>query len=97
MIWPTEPEGLFSTFSAFLNPYCGILFHKMISSHSESKGQTSLLKRFAILSLSLTTIGFYTLFWELPIKKIWNTSFAFSSAGISSISLSICFFLVEIL
>ena len=95
MIFPNDPEGLFTTTNAFLNSYIGYYFCLIMTDH---KNQTSkILKLWTGVSLACVLIGGFGEFLMPLNKKIWSTSFVFMTAGITGFSLTLLTLLVDVL
>ena len=95
MIYPNDPEGLFTTLNAFLNSYIGYYFCLiMIDNKNETK---KILKIWTGFSLCCILIGGIAEFLMPLNKKIWSTSFVFITSGISGLSLVILALLVDVL
>jgi predicted acyltransferase len=95
MIYPNDPEGLFTTLSAFLTGYAGYCFCLIMQDH---KGDISrILQIWIVLSLVL---GALTYPWTLTMplnKKIWSISFVFLTSAIAGLSIAVITFFVDVL
>lgn len=86
MISPTDPEGLFTTTTAFLNAFVGYQFSLLMM---DNKGKTKkIITLWVIISLILGAIS-YPLTFAMPFnKKIWSISFVFLTSAVSGLSLA---------
>ena len=95
MIYPNDPEGLFTTLSAFLNAYVGYVFTLIMLDNKENTGRT--LKVWLIISLILGAMV-YPLTFLMPLnKKIWSITFVFVTAAASGVALTVITYLCDIL
>lgn len=93
MIYPNDPEGLFTNLSALLNTYAGYWFCLIML---ENKNTHKTLKMWVIISLICGLIV-YPLTYLMPLnKKIWSISFVFATVGISGLSLTFFAIVVDI-
>ena len=92
---PTDPEDLFTTFSATFNTLCGLFFCLIMNKVKSDKKE--LLRRWSLFSFFLLSVGLYVAYWEPPIKKIWTVSFAFITSGFTGIVLTLLYFLIDIM
>jgi predicted acyltransferase len=95
MIYPNDPEGLFTTLSAFLTGYIGYLFCLTMQ---DNKGRTlHIITLWTIISLALGAVV-YPLTFAMPLnKKIWSISFVFVTAAIVGLSLAFVSLTVDML
>lgn len=93
MIFPNDPEGLFTTLSAFLNGFAGYQFCLVMK---DNKGKTSkIILMWVLISLVLGAIS-YPLTFAMPFnKKIWSISFVFLTSAVSGLSLAFITFGVD--
>jgi predicted acyltransferase len=98
MMWPNDPEGLFTTLTAFLNTFAGLCFSLLMRRNSQQKGSNlTLLKMWGALSVGLAAVGGLAAIGEPVCKKRWSVSFAFITSGLSGAALCLCFVLVDML
>jgi predicted acyltransferase len=98
MIYPNDPEGIFTTLSAFTNTYAGLIFSLLMRWNSQKKGTNqTLMKQWLIFASSLAVIGGLFVIFDPVCKKRWSVSFAFFTSAISGFGLSLCFNVVDIL
>jgi predicted acyltransferase len=98
MLYPNDPEGLFTTLSSFTNTLAGLAFSLLMRYNTQKKGdKISLLLYWILLSLALFLIGYELMSFEPVCKKRWSISFAFLTSAFSGAALSICFVFVDIL
>ncbi|TNV78348.1 hypothetical protein FGO68_gene9719 [Halteria grandinella] len=111
MIYPSDPEGLFTTLSSLINAYAGLVFGRMLQQKKQEMSSSSmvlkcieggirnekLFRNWILLSTTFVILG--SLFWSFDpiIRNIWSVSFAFFTSAISGFAFSICFYVVEIL
>ncbi len=100
MFAPTDPEGIFTTLSAFINVFNG-MFYSLLMKYNTKRFQgdkSSLLIMWSILTIVLILIGYETsAIGDVINKKRWSVSFAFVTSGISGTALCLCFIFVDIL
>lgn len=95
MIYPNDPEGLFSTLSAFLNGYLGYWFCLIMQDN-----KTNIKKTLALWTVFTVLIGslVYPVSLAMPIsKKMWTISFVFLTAAASGLGLVLITFFVDVL
>lgn len=102
MIYPNDPEGLFTNLTAFLNGYVGYYYCLIMLDigKGESNGNQKIRKIIWLWVLWALMMGalVYPLTWLMPLnKKIWSISFVFLTAAVSGLSLSIITYLFDIL
>ena len=98
MLWPNDPEGLFTTLSALMNTFAGLCFSLLMRKNSTEKGTNSkLIKMWGLLAFCLILFGGIMGLWEPVNKKRWSFSFAFITSGITGAALCLCFALVDML
>ena len=98
MMYPNDPEGLFSTLTAFMNTFQGLCFSLLMRYNTQKKGQKmDLLFYWFLLSIISITVGYEITFGDACNKKRWSVSFAFITSGITGAALCICFAFVDIL
>ena len=90
---PTDPEGIFSTLSALLTAYGGYHFSTTMKAH---KGDKKLIYKDWIVTglVCGACSGAFSLIMPYN-KKLWSTSFAFATIGISGIFLALMMLLVD--
>lgn len=95
MIYPNDPEGLFTTLSAFLNAYAGYYFCLIML---DNKNQIKkILSLWTVASLLLGAVV-YPLTLMMPLnKKIWSISFVFITSAVSGLSLTFITLFVDVL
>lgn len=95
MIFPNDPEGLFTTLSAFLNAYAGYLFCLIMQ---DNKNQTKRIMTLWVLVSLLLGSMVYPLTLLMPLnKKIWSISFVFVTSAVSGLSLAFITLTVDVL
>lgn len=95
MIYPNDPEGLFTTLSAFLNAYAGYYFCLIML---DNKNQIKkILTLWTVASLLLgAVVSPLTLMMPLN-KKIWSISFVFLTSAASGLALTLITYLFDVL
>jgi len=97
MMYPNDPEGLFSTLTSLMNTFSGLCFSLLIRYNTQKKGnKIDLLLYWVLLSMSLIGVGYLITFGDACNKKRWSVSFAFITSGISGAALCLCFIVVDI-
>jgi len=97
MLYPNDPEGLFTTLSAFTNTLAGLAFSLLMRYNSKGD-KIQLLKYWSLLTLTLVGLGLIAFFsGDEVCKKRWSISFALITSGLSGFALSLCFVVVDIL
>lgn len=99
MMYPNDPEGVFTTLSAFTNTLAGLAFSLLMRYNTQKKGdKMNLLKYWSLLTAVLIGLGLIAYFSGEPVcKKRWSISFAFITSGLSGAALSFCFVVVDML
>lgn len=93
--FPNEPEGLFTTLSAFLNAYAGYWFCLTMFNH---KNETKKIIKIWLFAGSLCALTALPLYWLMPFnKKLWSISYTFLTIGASGISLALITILVDVI
>ena len=95
MIYPNDPEGLFTTLSAFLSAYAGYYFCLIMM---DNKTNTyKVMKLWIIASLIMGAVV-YPLTILMPLnKKIWSISFVFLTAAVTGLFLTFITYTVDVL
>ena len=96
MMWPNDPEGIFTTLSALVNTFAGLCFSLVMRSNGQ-EGNKALTKKWLYLTGALITLGGLFTILEPVCKKRWSVSFAFYTSALSGLALCLCFFVVDIL
>ncbi len=99
MFAPTDPEGIFTTITAFINVFTGIFFSLLMRYNTKrfNGDKSSLLLLWSLLTIVLIIIGYETsAIGDVINKKRWSVSFAFVTSGFSGSVLCLCFALVDI-
>jgi predicted acyltransferase len=97
MMYPNDPEGLFSTLTSLMNTFSGLCFSLLMRYNTQKKGnKIDLLLYWALLSLSLIGVGYLITQGDACNKKRWSVSFSFITSGISGAALCLCFIVVDI-
>ncbi len=95
MIYPNDPEGLFTNLSAFLNGYIGYVFTLIMLDNKQNVNKTLFI--WGIFSLILGSVV-YPLTFLMPFnKKIWSISFVFLTSAASGVALIVITYLCDIL
>ena len=98
MMYPNDPEGLFSTLTSFMNTFYGLCFSLLMRYNTQKKGnKTDLLLMWSLLSMTLIAVGYEITHGDACNKKRWSVSFGFITSGISGTALCLCFVFVDIL
>jgi predicted acyltransferase len=93
MYKPTDPEGIFSTLSALLTAYGGYYFCLVMKDFKLD--QLQLLKNWSILTIFFLFTS-APLYFLMPYnKKLWTTSFAFLTIGISGLMLILMLMIID--
>lgn len=95
MIYPNDPEGIFTTLTAFLNAYAGYWSCLVMQDYKTSQKRIFIL--WAIFSILFVTISFPLEFVMPFCKKIWSISFVFLTSGVSGFSLLFLTYVIDIL
>lgn len=94
MIYPNDPEGLFTTLSSFMNAYAGYWFCLTMFEH---RNDTKKTVKIWVMAASLCALTALPLVWLMPLnKKIWSVSYAFLTVGTSGISLALITIIFDI-
>jgi predicted acyltransferase len=95
MIYPNDPEGLFTTLSAFLSAYAGYYFCLIMM---DNKTNTNKVMKLWIIASLIMGAVVYPLTILMPLnKKIWSISFVFLTAAVTGLSLTFITYTVDIL
>lgn len=95
MMKPTDPEGIFSTLSSLLTAYGGYYFC-LIMKDLKMDRRALIRNWLALASFFLLTSG--PVQFVMPYnKKLWTTSFALLTVGISGMMLIIMLLIVDVL
>jgi heparan-alpha-glucosaminide N-acetyltransferase len=95
MIYPNDPEGLFSNLSALFTTYMGYYFCLIMKDNKNDIMKT--LKRWAILCFILG-ITVYPMTKIMPLnKKIYSGSFALLTSASSGATILLMVLLIDIL
>ncbi len=98
MMYPNDPEGIFTTLSSFTNTFAGLCFSLLMRYNTSKKGNNvTLVKYWLGLAASFGAIGGLMTIFEPVCKKRWSASFAFLTSAYSGFLLCLCFFVVDIL
>jgi predicted acyltransferase len=98
MFAPSDPEGIFSTLTAFVNVFAGMFFSLLMRYNSQKKGdKINLLLYWFLLTIVFIFIGYETsVIGDAVCKKRWSVSFAFLTSGISGAALCLCYVFVDL-
>jgi predicted acyltransferase len=89
-----DPEGLFTTLTAFINGYAGYWYCLTMF---DNKNDTKKLVKIWIVAGVLCCLTALPLTWLMPLnKKIWSISYTFLTIGISGISLALITVLLDV-
>lgn len=95
MIYPNDPEGLFTNLSAFLNAYVGYYFCLIMM---DNKSEINKIMKLWIATSLLLGVMVYPLNLMMPLnKKIWSISFVFLTTAVSGLSLTLITYVVDVL
>lgn len=95
MIYPNDPEGLFTNLSAFLNAYIGYYFCLIMM---DNKNEINKIMKLWIATSLLLGVMVYPLTLMMPLnKKIWSISFVFLTTAVSGLSLTFITYVVDVL
>jgi predicted acyltransferase len=95
MIYPNDPEGLFTNLSAFLNAYIGYYFCLIMM---DNKTEISKVMKLWIAASAILGVMVYPLTLLMPLnKKIWSISFVFLTSAVTGLSLTFITFFVDVL
>lgn len=98
MIYPNDPEGLFSTINAFATTYAGYMFCLLMLKNKRDNQPVSKTLKTWIISSLLCGVVVYPLMNLMPLnKKIYSTSFTFIVIAISGLCLSSLVILIDLL
>jgi predicted acyltransferase len=88
-----DPEGLFSTLPAISTTLFGVLTGHLLKSKLTDSAKIRNMIGFGIIGI---LIGYIWNIW-LPINKsLWTSSYSVLMAGLASIVLAICYYLIDI-
>lgn len=95
MIYPNDPEGLFTNLSAFLNGFAGYIFCLIMM---DNKNDTPRVMKLWVVASLLMGAMVYPLTLLMPLnKKIWSISFVFITSAVSGLSLTFITYFVDVL
>ena len=95
MIYPNDPEGLFTNLSAFLNAFAGYTFCLVMM---DNKGDINKVMKLWVIASLVMGAMVYPLTLMMPLnKKIWSISFVFITSAVSGLSLTFITFFVDVL
>lgn len=95
MIYPNDPEGLFTNLSVFLNAYAGYYFCLIMM---DNKNEINKIMKLWIATSLLLGVMVYPLTLMMPLnKKIWSISFVFLTTAVSGLSLTFITYVVDVL
>ncbi len=89
-----DPEGILSTIPAIGTGIIGLLIGQFLNS---SIPKIEMIKKMSLYGVNLIIFG---LLWSLlfPLNKaLWTSSFVFYTSGIATVSLSILYYLIDVL
>lgn len=89
-----DPEGLASTLPAVVTGIIGILVGRVILTVDDSTGK---LSRLLFIGVVLSLAGMVWGWWMPLNKNLWTSSFTLLTAGLATIGLAACIFVVDIL
>lgn len=87
-----DPEGLLSTCSAFVNTIVGVLTGFLVKSHRSVK---QIQNELAMISCAMIAAGLFWSVWFPLNKRLWTSSFALFTAGISMLAFWMLFRFVD--
>jgi predicted acyltransferase len=87
-----DPEGILSTFPAFVNTIAGMLVGKLIG---HSALETDNLIKIIVYGFTACVIGVIWHYYFPINKQIWSSSYVMITSGLSTIVLSICLYLFD--
>lgn len=88
-----DPEGLFTTLTAFINGYAGYWF--CLTMFDYKTNPFKIVKTW-VMTAALCGLIALPLIWLMPLnKKIWSISYTFLTIAISGVSLAIITILVD--
>lgn len=88
-----DPEGLFTTLTAFINGYAGYWFCLTMFDY---KVKPKKIVQTWIIAAGLCALTALPLVWLMPLnKKLWSISYTFLTIGISGFSLALITILVD--
>jgi predicted acyltransferase len=95
MIYPNDPEGLFTNITAYLSAFIGYHFCLLML---DNKNQTNKIMKLWIITSLLLGAMVYPLTLLMPLnKKIWSISFVFLTSAVTGLSLTFVTYFVDIL
>ena len=95
MIYPNDPEGLFSNLSALVTTYIGYTFCLIMKDHKGN--MKKILTRWGIIAVILG-LTVYPLTKMMPLnKKIYSASFALFTSASSGFTILFFVLLIDIL
>lgn len=95
MIYPNDPEGLFTNLTAYLNAFVGYYFCLIMM---DNKGNTKKILLLWIATSLMLGALVYPLTLLMPLnKKIWTISFVFLTTSITGLSLTFITYTVDIM
>ena len=95
MIFPNDPEGLFTSLGAFLNAFAGYTFCLIMM---DNKGDINKVMKLWVIGSLIMGAVVYPLTIMMPLnKKIWSISFVFLTSAVSGLSLTFITFFVDVL
>lgn len=95
MIYPNDPEGLFTNLSAFLNAYIGYYFCLIMM---DNKNEINKIMKLWVATSLMLGVMVYPLTLMMPLnKKIWSISFVFLTTAVSGLSLTFITYVVDVL
>ena len=89
-----DPEGILSTIPAIGTGIIGLLIGQLLNSNIP---KIEMIKKMSLYGIILIIVG---LLWSLifPLNKaLWTSSFVLYTAGIATVSLSILYYLIDVL
>lgn len=90
-----DPQGIFTSFSAFLNAYIGYNFALMMM---DFKGNTKKIFFLWVATSLILGVIAYPLTFLMPLnKRLWSISFVFLTSGITGLSLAFVTFFIDVL
>eukprot|EP01132_Coremiostelium_polycephalum_P009108 gene9108-11160_t len=99
MIHPNDPEGLISTFSAFITTWMGLEFGRIFTTNYRKHEYSNhdILLRWIILTILFFIPAIALGATVMPFNKlIWSFSFALFTVGAGGALISVAFFLIDV-
>jgi predicted acyltransferase len=91
-----DPEGPLSTFPAIVTAMFGIFAGRWISRHRTGQDSLKWLATFFAMGSCATVIGLMWS-WVFPINKnLWTSSYVVFTAGLATLTLGICIWLIDV-